>query len=101
MLNLVDYTLRQAQEVEREHMNPDAIESLLSERDVAKILNLSLGKIRLLRIQGGGPDFVKVGGKTVRYRPSDVRGFISSITPQNTTKKREPIGLDDIFKKEN
>jgi predicted DNA-binding transcriptional regulator AlpA len=81
-------------------MNSGVIESLLNEREVAKILNLSLGKVRHLRIYGGGPSFVKLGDKTVRYRQQDVREFISSITPQKITKKREPITVSEIFNKE-
>lgn len=81
-------------------MNSGAIESLLNEREVAKILNLSLMKVRVLRRTGEGPPFIKIG-KSVRYRPDEIREFIGSITSQKTTKKREPIGLDDIFKKDN
>lgn len=81
-------------------MNSGAIESLLNEKEVAKILNLSLMMIRVLRRTGYGPPFIKIG-KSVRYRPDDIREFIGSIASQKTTKKREPIGLDDIFKKDN
>jgi len=80
-------------------MNSGAIESLLREKEVAKILNVSIGKVRHLRLTGGGPAFIKIGD-SVRYKPEEIRKFIDSIVLQTVTKKREPIGLSEIFEKE-
>jgi len=85
-------------------MHKDAIESLLRENEVAKILNLSVVKIRLLRRFGGGPEFIRIG-KAVRYRMDDIRRFIDSATAFETISgkiapKREPITLSEIFSKE-
>jgi hypothetical protein len=85
-------------------MHKDAIESLLRENEVAKILNLSVVKIRLLRRFGGGPEFIRIG-KAVRYRMDDIRRFIDSATSFETISgkvapKREPITLSEIFSKE-
>lgn len=85
-------------------MQQDAIESLLRENEVAKILNLSVVKIRLLRRFGGGPEFIRIG-KAVRYRMDDIRRFIDSATSFETISgkvapKREPITLSEIFSKE-
>lgn len=85
-------------------LNNDAIESLLKENEVAKILNISVVKIRLLRRFGGGPDFIRIG-KAVRYRRDDIRRFIDSATSYETISgkaapKREPITLSEIFQKE-
>lgn len=85
-------------------LNNDAIESLLKENEVAKILNISVVKVRLLRRFGGGPDFIRIG-KAVRYRTSDIRRFIDSATSYETISgktapKREPITLSEIFQKE-
>lgn len=85
-------------------MHKDAIESLLRENEVAKILNLSAVKIRLLRRFGGGPEFIRIG-KAVRYRMDDIRRFIDSATAFETISgkvapKREPITLSEIFSKE-
>lgn len=85
-------------------MHKDAIESLLRENEVAKILNLSVVKIRLLRRFGGGPEFIRIG-KAVRYRMDDIRRFIDSATAfeaisGKVAPKREPITLSEIFSKE-
>lgn len=85
-------------------MHKDVIESLLRENEVAKILNLSVVKIRLLRRFGGGPEFIRIG-KAVRYRMDDIRRFIDSATAFETISgkvapKREPITLSEIFSKE-
>lgn len=85
-------------------LNKEVIESLLRESDVAKILNISVVKIRLLRRFGGGPEFIRIG-KAVRYRRDDIRRFIDSANSFETISgkvapKREPITLSEIFSKE-
>lgn len=85
-------------------LNKEVIESLLRESDVAKILNISIVKVRLLRKFGGGPEFIRIG-RAVRYRRDDIRRFIDSATSFETISgkvapKREPITLSEIFSKE-
>lgn len=52
-------------------------ERLLTEREVAILLNLSVGTIRRRRLQGKPPSFVKIG-TSVRYRPKEVRLLIEA-----------------------
>ncbi len=83
-------------------LNKGAVESLLRETDVAKILNVSVVTIRQLRKRGGGPGFLRIG-KSIRYSVPEINAFIerSIASTVEPAKKAEPIGLDEIFSKGN
>lgn len=52
---------------------------LLHERDAADLLKVSTYQLQRWRCYGGGPQFVRVGGKNgraVRYRRSDIEAYI-------------------------
>ncbi len=51
--------------------------NLLNEGQAAERLALSIHTMRRWRVLGRGPVFVKVGGKAVRYRESDLEAFLS------------------------
>jgi len=51
--------------------------ALLNEDQVALILNMRVTSLRNWRYQGRGPKFLKVGSRTVRYRPEAVEEFLS------------------------
>jgi predicted DNA-binding transcriptional regulator AlpA len=53
------------------------VEVLLTEKDVAKSLRVSVATVRRWRTHGGGPRFCKIGA-SVRYRPADVSTFVSA-----------------------
>lgn len=48
---------------------------LLKDREVAGLLNVSLGKIRRWRLHGGGPPFLKIDS-SVRYVRQDVLDWL-------------------------
>lgn len=52
-------------------------ESLLIERDVARVLQMSLAAIRRWRLLNFGPPFIKLGG-SVRYDPRALRDWLAS-----------------------
>jgi hypothetical protein len=52
---------------------PPRISDFFTERDVARILVVSLGTVRRWRLQGVGPRFHKFQS-AVRYAPADVLG---------------------------
>jgi excisionase family DNA binding protein len=56
-------------------MNSDA---LLSERQVAEMVGLSLATLRRWRAKKQGPAFAKLGASSVRYRYQDVMAWIES-----------------------
>jgi predicted DNA-binding transcriptional regulator AlpA len=57
--------------------DPNTIESLMTEHDVARVTGLSVASVRRWRLLGQGPRFLKIGS-AVRYRPADVAAWIES-----------------------
>ena len=53
------------------------VETLLDEKDLARLIRVSTGTLRYWRAEGKGPRFRKVG-QLVRYAPSDVLGWLNS-----------------------
>lgn len=51
--------------------------SILTEDDLARILEVEPRTIQAWRTEGRGPDYVKLG-KSVFYRVADVRGWIDA-----------------------
>ncbi len=51
-------------------------EPLLNERETAKSLGVSVQLLRKWRANGMGPEYLKLGGKLVRYDPGAVRRWI-------------------------
>ena len=52
------------------------MEKHLTTREVAEMLGLKPITVKLWRIQGKGPAWVKVGSKSVRYPLSGVEAFL-------------------------
>ena len=69
--------------------------NLMTESEVAKRLQVSLGSIRRWRVENRGPAFIKVGS-LVRYRPEDVEGWLAGLPsggscgPQPRTRAENP-----------
>jgi predicted DNA-binding transcriptional regulator AlpA len=50
---------------------------LLTEKDLSRLLPISLHALRRWRSEGRGPRYIKVG-PLVRYRPEDIDEFLDS-----------------------
>lgn len=59
---------------------------LMDEREAASILCYSVRALQNWRHRGGGPDFVKVSARSIRYRRSDLEKWIASRTVSNTSQ---------------
>lgn len=59
---------------------------LVNEREAAAILNYSVRALQNWRCRGGGPDFVKVSSRSVRYRRADLEKWIADRTVSNTAQ---------------
>lgn len=57
---------------------------LLTPVQVSKWLGLSTGALAQKRYLGNGPQFVKLGGKSVRYVEADVAAWLDAQTRQQT-----------------
>jgi predicted DNA-binding transcriptional regulator AlpA len=66
----------------------NASEELLTDRQVAKILNCSRAWCQRKRWEGGGPDYLKLG-RSVRYRKSDLLAWIDAHTNRRSTSETD------------
>jgi predicted DNA-binding transcriptional regulator AlpA len=57
-------------------MDRESSESLLTEQEAARQLHLSQKTLEGWRTRGGGPKFVRLGTRAVRYRPADLNEFV-------------------------
>jgi excisionase family DNA binding protein len=57
---------------------------LLTQRDAATLLRLSERTLERLRLQGGGPLYVKAG-RAVRYREADLEAWIAARVVSSTS----------------
>jgi predicted DNA-binding transcriptional regulator AlpA len=51
---------------------------------VAEFLGTTTGNLGQMRYRGTGPKFIKVSGKAVRYRQSDIEAWLAAQTRQQT-----------------
>lgn len=61
--------------------------SLLTEKEAAAYLSVSVRTLQDKRVRGGGPYFVKLF-RSVRYRVTDLDAFIDAATRANTSEAR-------------
>jgi predicted DNA-binding transcriptional regulator AlpA len=65
------------------------MESLLTENDVSACLKVSLACVRRGRLQGEGPQYVKVNNM-VRYREADVSNWVEKLPTAGNGKRFGP-----------
>ena len=58
-----------------ETASPD---TLIDEITAARILKVSTRALQKWRSSGGGPPFIRLSSRAIRYRPSDLAGWIES-----------------------
>jgi hypothetical protein len=61
------------------------LDRLLTTDEAATFLSTTRRTLEAWRYAGGGPVFVKLGGKMVRYRPQDLEAFVSGGERTNTS----------------
>ncbi len=52
--------------------NEDYLTTLLKEKDAAKFLEVSARSLQGWRFKGGGPKFVKISHRSIRYRKKEL-----------------------------
>ena len=66
-------------------------EPLLTERQLARILNLEVRTLQAWRLRGGvGPPFLKLGNRSVRYDPQEVRAWLRRRRRASTSASAPP-----------
>jgi len=61
--------------------------TLLTQREAALALRLSERTLERWRVQGIGPRFVRLPGRSIRYRPQDIEADIASRVIGSTSEK--------------
>ena len=62
------------------------LDQLLTETQAAEVLSFSVYALRNWRVRGGGPNFVKVSQRSVRYRRRDLNTWASKLLKNNTSE---------------
>jgi len=60
--------------------------ALLTEHEAAVLLHVSPRSLQNWRVRGGGPQFVKINRRMVRYRASDLLSWVHAQTRSNTSE---------------
>lgn len=67
-------------------VSPPSGDRLMTEKEAAEYLAVSVRTLQDKRLRGGGPRFVKLF-RSVRYRLSDLDGFIAAATRAHTSEE--------------
>ncbi len=73
--------------MQESEISGSASESLLRQDEVAKILKLSPRTLEAWRHRGGGPRYLKLTPRCVRYRLSDLLAWQQGLERQNTSER--------------
>ena len=68
-------------------MHTNESEPLLRTPEAAALLGLKKPTLEKWRVQGGGPVYLRVGKKAIRYRRSDIEAFKDASIRHNTIDK--------------
>ncbi len=60
---------------------------LLTQKEAADRLGLSTRFLEVRRYQGGGPPFVRVSSRCVRYRPADLEAWAAERVRTSTSDR--------------
>jgi predicted DNA-binding transcriptional regulator AlpA len=60
---------------------------VLKAEAVANWLGTTPGALAQMRYMGKGPKFIKLGGRSIRYRSSDVSAWLDAQTRQQTGER--------------
>lgn len=66
------------------------MERLLTTDEASRLLGYSPHTLQFWRSHGGGPAYIKVNGKLVRYRKSDLEGWINRFDAYRSTSQYRP-----------
>ena len=62
-------------------------DEILTEDQAAQFTKFSPKALSKWRCVGGGPKFIKVSSRAIRYRKSDLTNWLSSLTVSTTSQK--------------
>jgi len=59
---------------------------LMKTEEAARYLGLSSSLLNKLRLTGGGPVFVRLAGRAIRYRQSDLEQWVAASAMASTSQ---------------
>jgi excisionase family DNA binding protein len=62
------------------------VKILLTEQEAADAIGLKPRTLQQWRLKGGGPRFVRVSGRCVRYRPEDLEAWAAERVRGSTSE---------------
>ena len=72
--------------------DPDYLDSLIPETEAAIFLGYSVRALQNWRVRGGGPIYVKVSKRSIRYRRRELIAWTQSKLRLNTSYKNPKGG---------
>lgn len=66
--------------------DPDHFDRLMNEQEAAGFLGYSVRALQNWRVRGGGPDFIKVSSRSIRYRRRDLIAWYSARIRSSTSQ---------------
>ena len=66
--------------------DPDYYDRLINEREAAQYLSYTVRALQNWRVRGGGPIYVKVSARSIRYRRRDLVAWVESRLVSNTSE---------------
>lgn len=66
--------------------DPDYLDRLLNERKAADFLGYSARALQNWRMRGGGPRFIKISARSVRYRKRELIEWCEAHVRANTSE---------------
>ena len=61
--------------------------ALMSEKQAADFLQLTPRALQAWRTKGGGPAYLRIGHRTVRYAPADLEAWVETRRFENTAQE--------------
>jgi predicted site-specific integrase-resolvase len=61
----------------------------MREQDAARALGVSVKTLQKWRHFGGGPNYIKISSRCVRYRPEDLAAFLNARVARSTSDRTQ------------
>jgi len=66
--------------------DPDYLTRMINEHEAADYIGHSVRSLQNWRVRGGGPKFIKVSGRSIRYRRSELNEWANSKLVSSTSE---------------
>lgn len=70
--------------------DPDHLDRLLSEAEAAKFIRYTKRALQNWRVRGGGPRYIRVSARSIRYRRRDLLAWIEVRLQSSTSDAPHP-----------